>query len=235
MTDFIGKDIIKIGSIFSNLVVVKILDNGMYECKCLCNNLEVISGEALLKREFEMCSKCNKEIKMKLDNRNRKELYFIWNNFKQLYNKPTKRFREEIIDKSIKFFPTIFDEEDGFERFYNWAIIDGKTKNGASTGIYGDLGKIYLDRENRLLDFDWDNCYWTSSKSDSYYTFPQLNEKRERQNLKTTNSYYDNEDDEKELEDSEIYYGDDSEDIDINSEEFKRDLEEFSKLIANKH
>lgn len=228
MTEFVGKDSIKIGSIFSNLVVVKILDNGMYECKCLCNNLEVISGENLLKREFEMCSKCNKEIKMKLDNRNRKELYYIWYNFKQLYIKPTKRFREEIIDNGIKFFPTIFDEEDGFERFYNWANMKD----------YGNMGNCYLDRKNRLLDFNSDNCYWTSDKSDSYYTFPQLNEKRERQDLKTTNNYYDNEDDEKELEDSGIYYGDDeddSEDIDINSEEFKRDLEEFSKLIANKH
>lgn len=221
MTDFVGKDIIKIGSIFSNLVVVKILDNGMYECKCLCNNLEVISGEALLKREFEMCSKCNKEIKMKLDNRNRKELYYIWYNFKQLYIKPTKRFREEIIDKGIKFFPTIFYEEDGFERFYNWANMKG----------YGNMGNCYLDRKNRLLDFNSDNCYWTSNKSDSYYTFPQLNEKRERQDLKATNSYYNDEDDEKELEDSGIYYGDDEEDledIDINNEE-------FSKLIANKH
>lgn len=228
MTDFAGKDSIKIGSIFDRLVVVKILDNRMYECKCLCNNLEVISGEALLKREFEMCSKCNKEIKMKLDNRNRKELYYIWYNFKQLYTKPTKKFKREIIDNGIKFFPTIFDKEDGFERFYNWAIIDG----------YGNMGNCYLDRKNRLLDFNSDNCYWTSDKSDSYYTFPQLNEKRERQDLKATNNYYDNEDDEKELEDSEIYYGDDeddSEDIDINSEEFKRDLEEFSKLIANKH
>ncbi len=232
MTDFVGKDIIKIGSIFSNLVVVKILDNGMYECKCLCNNLEVISGENLLKREFEMCSKCNKEIKMKLDNRNRKELYYIWYEFKNLYNKPDKRFREEIINKGIKFFPTIFDKEDGFELFYQWAILCKKGKYRESER------QCYLTRIDYSKDFDWDNCYWTSDKSDSYYTFPQLNEKRERQDLKATNNYYDNEDDEKELENSEIYYGDDeddSEDIDINSEEFKRDLEEFSKLIANKH
>lgn len=228
MTEFVRKDSIKIGSIFSNLVVVKILDNEMYECKCLCNNLEVISGENLLKRKFEMCSKCNKEIKMKLDNRNRKELYYIWYTFKQLYNKPTKRFKEEIINKGIKFFPTIFYKENGFELFYQWANMKG----------YGNSGNCYLERKYYSEDFNSDNCYWTSNKSDSYYTFPQLNEKREHKDLKATNNYYDNEDDEKELENSEVYYGDDeddSEDIDINSEEFKRDLEEFSKLIANKH
>ena len=219
MTDFVVKDNIKIGSIFSNLVVVKILDNGKYECKCLCNNLEVVSGEALLKREFKMCSKCNKEFKMKLDTRNRKELYFIWNEFKNLYNKPTKRFKEEIINKGIKFFPTIFYKEEGFELFCQWANMNK----------YGNLGNYYLDRKNRLLDFDSVNCYWTSIKSDSYYTFPQLNEKRQCQNIKATN-YYDNEDNEKELEDLEVYYGDDEEKFELDKEDLQRYIEEFKNL-----
>lgn len=204
MTDFVGKDIIKIGSIFGSLVVVKILDDGRYECKCLCNNLEVASGEALLNREIETCSKCNKEIKMKLDNRNRKELYYIWYVFKQLYNKPTKRFREEIINKGIKFFPTIFDKDNGFEAFYTWSNINK----------YGDSGRYYLDRINRLKDFSEENCYWTSIKTVSYYTFPKLNEKRECQNMKII-SYYDDEDIEKEIENLEIYYGDNEENFEI--------------------
>lgn len=230
MTEFIGKDSIKIGSIFGNLVVVKILDNGMYECKCLCNNLEVISGDALIKREFEICSKCNKEIKMKLDSRNRKELYYIWNEFKNLYNKPTKRFKEEIINKGIKFFPSIFDKENGFELFCRWAMIDGHTETGVPTRVYGESSRqCYIKRVNHSKDFDSDNCYWTSSKTDSYYKIPQLNEKRENQNIKATN-YYDNEDDEKELEDSELYYGDDEEDFEIDEEDLQRYLEDFKNL-----
>ena len=43
------EDNIKIGKVFGALVVAKILDNKTYECKCLCNNLEVFSKESLIK------------------------------------------------------------------------------------------------------------------------------------------------------------------------------------------
>lgn len=240
------EDNIKIGKVFGALVVAKILDNKTYECKCLCNSLEVFSKESLLKKESDKCSKCKEIKKMQLDNRVRKELYFIWYKFKELYKNPTKKFREEIIDNGIKFFPTIFDKEDGFEFFYNWATLNGY---GERVSCYSDSVNCYLDRMNRLLDFDSENCYWTSSKTDSYYKLPKLNEEREWEEKKIRDKYYqDYEEDEEALssdfgediedDDWELDCGDEEDreeddDFEIDLDEIRRELKELKESAEN--
>lgn len=230
------EDNIKIGKVFGALVVAKILDNQTYECKCLCNNLEVFSKESLIKKESDKCSKCKEIRKMQLDNRARKELYFIWYKFKELHKNPTKKFKKEIKDNEIKFFPTIFDKEDGFEIFYTWAILNG----------YGERNNCYLDRRNRLLDFDSKNCYWTDSKTDSYYKLPKLNEEREWKEKIIYHKNYeedeeelssdfgeDIEDEEWELDCGDEEDGEEDDDFEIDLDEIRRELKELKKSAEN--
>ncbi|MBQ8234890.1 MAG: hypothetical protein IJZ36_04860 [Bacilli bacterium] len=214
MVDSVKNDIIKIGTVFGSLVVAKILDNQMYECKCLCNNLEVFNGESLLKGEIKRCSKCKNIIKMKLDERNKKELYYIWNKFKELYNKPTKRFKEEIIDKGIKFFPTIFDKENGFEFFYNWAILNNYRERGRECN---------LKRKNELEDFNEKNCYWSVSSTYALVKLPNLNQEREYVVENNNLIYY-----EEDYDDSEL----DCENNEFDEDDYEMNLEEIKKFFV---
>ena len=224
-----------IGAKYSELVILQQKDNEKVVCRCTCGELLTTTIDNLENKNISMCKKCMKDRIKKnnliLSNRYRKELYYIWIKFKELYNNPTPKFEKEIIKQNIKFFPTIFDNDNGFEMFYQWAIQNNYDKSTRG---------CYLGRKNHSKDFDYDNSYWTSSKSVSYYKFPKLNEEREKENydfkVNTSYNYY-YEDEEEKLEDSEPYYEDeeeDCEDIDINSEEFKRDLEMFRNLQKNK-
>ena len=216
-----------IGARYDELVVLKQKDNKTVVCKCTCGKLVKTNITNLENKNISMCKKCMenriKEKEVIMSGRNRKELYYIWIKFKELYNNPTKNFKKNIIDNGIKFFPSIIDTDNGFEYFYQWAITNG----------YGKIsGCCYLERLLYSKNFAGDNCIWTTDKKSSYYKFPKLNEERENQYLLPITNYCYDEDNEINSQDLEEYY--DCEDIDINSEEFKRDLELFRKLIKNK-
>lgn len=162
-------DIIKLGTTFKKLTVIKKLGNCQYECRCLCGKLEIISKENLQNGQKTMCELCQKidnEIKKSnvilRNNRIRKELYYIWVSYKQLYENPVPKFKKQIIDKDIKFFPELKDD---FKRFCQWAILNGYQKNG----------KVFLDRKNKDEDFSVSNCFWSSNKTNSFVKIPTRN------------------------------------------------------------
>ena len=229
-----------IGARYNELVVLQQKDSETVVCRCTCGELLTTNIINLENKSISMCEKCMKDKEKKkeiiMSGRSRKELYYVWIKFKELYNKPTPKFKREIINNNIQFFPSLCDKENGFEIFYQWAI---QNKYGMH------LGGCYLERRNYLKDFNFDNCFWTSDKSNSYYKFPKLNEEREYQNFNVI--YCHNENVEEEYlkhyieENLEMYNEDylevfdeeDCEDIDINSEEFQRYLELFKNVKKN--
>lgn len=158
---------------YNRLTIVKQINNEMVECRCSCGKVLEITIDELKNNGISMCKECKKKTERLTRqisvNRNSKELYYIWNKFLQLYKKPTKRFEREIIKNGIKFFPSILEKKDCFELFSQWAIVNG----------YGKIGFCYLERINHFKDYDFDNCYWTCVKTDSYYKLPKINEHRD--------------------------------------------------------
>lgn len=163
-----------IGVKYKELTIVKQKDNEIIECRCRCGKVFPYNINKFKNNDISMCNECMKNRKTQkeqtLIGRNRKELYFIWKKYKQLYEKPTKNFKREIIDNEIKFFPNIWNKENEFEFFYQWAII---SKYGERSGV------CYLDRKDYLEDYNETNCYWTYSKCAlKFFEFPKFNEER---------------------------------------------------------
>lgn len=69
------------------------------------------------------------------------------------YSNPDSRFKKTIIKDNIKFFPELFEYEQPFLIFSQWAL----THN-----FVIDIGNIYLDRKDINKNFSMDNCYWTN-------------------------------------------------------------------------
>lgn len=162
-------DNIKLGTTFGRFTVVKRMEKSQYECRCVCGTLEVISSEKLKSGKKNMCDLCQKKEKeieetnsILENNRIKKELYYIWILYKQLYKNPVDKFKKQIIEKNIKFFPELKDD---FNKFCQWAIFSGYQKNG----------KVYLDRINKEENFSTTNCFWNSDKTGSFVKIPSRN------------------------------------------------------------
>lgn len=167
---------VKNGDRFGKLTILKRIENKiakskngyssipMFLCKCDCGNVVSVQGRYLLNQSTRSCG-C-----MKLDNfstkpsythiktqENGKKLYDIYRKWKEKFRSPSPMFKREVIDKGIKFFPELADKKNPFELFYQWAILNGFSKE-----------KRFLDRENYLKDFSSDNCFWTSIRTKGY-------------------------------------------------------------------
>ena len=72
---------------------------------------------------------------------------------------PTKLFKEQVIDKDIKFFPELKHKTNPFGEFYDWSISNGFSIKDK---------RIYLDRKDKDKDFSMDNCFWTEKRTKGY-------------------------------------------------------------------
>lgn len=174
-----------IGIKYNELTVVKQIDSKTIECRCICGKVFSCDIDKLKNNSLTMCEECMKK-KEKLDiqildDRNKKELKYIWYKYKELYKNPTKKFKREIIDNGIKFFPELEDNKQAFEFFCQWANIK---KYGEYTS------KCYLDRKNYLEDYNSENCFWASLRPNDYVKFSDVNEDRKISYIETTRKTY---------------------------------------------
>lgn len=158
------KHSLKYGDSFSELTIVKKLPNKQYECLCKCKNLVVVDEKDLINNVITQCQDCeNAEIKEKDEyykDRIEKELYYIWNSYRYLYENPTKSFQKKILDKGFKFFE---EYNNSFEMFYNWALQNNYRKGGA----------IYLERIDKTKGYTTDNSIWNEENKDKFIDLPQ--------------------------------------------------------------
>lgn len=169
---------IKVGTRFGRLTVLSKLDNKvvktkksitsipMYLCECQCGNQVEVQGRYLLDGRTKSCG-CLRKKNFTDKNSHKgttlspytKKLYKVFISWQQKYRQPTKAFKENIIDKGIKFFPELKDVDDPFKRFSNWAVVNGFNLKE---------GKVYLDRKDYSKDFNVSNCFWTDKRTRGY-------------------------------------------------------------------
>lgn len=167
---------IKMGERFGNLVVEKRVDNKilktkksfssipMFLCRCDCGSLVEVQGRYLISEKTTSCG-CKKGNNFKSRNNykeitsteNGKMLYNIFKKWRIKFKQPSNSFKQNIIDRGIKFFPELEDKERPFEIFYRWAMLNGFSKENH-----------YLERKNYLKDFSGENCFWTNIKTKGY-------------------------------------------------------------------
>lgn len=136
----------------------------MFLCKCDCGELVEVQARYLINGNTKSCG-C-----LKLGNfdtktsyryikqqENGKELYNIYKRWKEKFKNPSPMFKKNVIDKGIKFFPELDGEKYSFKLFYQWATINGFSKD-----------KKYLERKSYLEDFSSSNCFWTSIRTKGY-------------------------------------------------------------------
>lgn len=157
-----------IGTQYNKLTIVKQINEEEIECRCECGSLLKTKLDELENKNISMCKECkivdnvNKaENEYKLQGRYRKELYYIWSSYKNLYINPTPEFKKNIIKNNIRFFPDLEKYENAFEMFYEWAIIWCEQQ-------YGENGKVALVRIDESKDFSRDNCLWIYQDLDKY-------------------------------------------------------------------
>lgn len=164
------------GDRFGNLTVIDRSENKIYKtnksfssvpmflCQCDCGNKVTIQGRYLLGGRTKSCG-CQKSKNFKSKNsynditstESGKQIYKIYKNWKSKFSNPTALFKRKVIDGGIKFFPELEGKEKPFELFYQWAIINGFSKDNK-----------FLERKNYLEDFSSKNCFWTNIKTKGY-------------------------------------------------------------------
>jgi len=165
---------IKAGDKFGNLTVKKRIENKisktknsfcsipMFLCKCSCGGHIEVQGRYLIGGKTKSCgclkgSSRKSTLQVPLSTEEGTVLYGIYNKWKYKFNHPTSTFKRKVIDCGIKFFPEIANENNSFELFYQWAMINGFS-----------LENKYLERKNYFKDFSKNNCFWTSNKTRGY-------------------------------------------------------------------
>lgn len=167
---------IKTGDRFGKLTVIERTENKisktknsfssipMFLCKCDCGEQVEVQARYLVNGNTKSCG-C-----MKLGNfnaktsyryikeqENGKELYDIYKRWKEKFRNPTPMFKKNVVDNGIKFFPELEGKEQPFRLFYQWATLNGFSKENK-----------YLERKNYLKDFSSKNCFWTSIRTKGY-------------------------------------------------------------------
>jgi hypothetical protein len=126
----------------------------MWECKCECGSVSVVSSSNLLSGNSKKCKCCNeKEFKDYLTNGQRKHgdstkrLYRIWRGMKtRCLNSKTKEF-DSYGGRGISICE---DWKNSYETFREWALLNG----------YAD--DLTIDRKNVDGNYEPSNCRWIS-------------------------------------------------------------------------
>lgn len=158
---YIGKEFKT--SVISGLVVVKKISNNIFECKCMCGNLLKVNANDLISGKIKRCEECNDKIIIRHTHTpTMKLLCYIWEMYLYKYENPDSTFKKEIIKKNINFFTELFESNNPFKLFSQWAL--------ANKFIY-ETGNIYLDRKDKSKDFSMSNCFWTNEYTDKTMIF----------------------------------------------------------------
>jgi hypothetical protein len=170
---------IKKGTRFGRLIVLERLENKVsqskngstssipiYLCQCDCGNVTEVQGRYLVSGRTKSCGCLRSDNFLERNSHGSltlsetgKKLFEVYKSWQQKYRQPTGAFQKKVIDKGIKFFPELRNEEEPFKNFLDWARINGFS-------IKED--RIYLDRKDYDKDFSTQNCFWTTKKTRGY-------------------------------------------------------------------
>ena len=167
---------IKNGDRFGKLTVLKRLENREYRteksfcsipmflCQCDCGETVEVQARYLINGNTKSCGciklgNFNTKVSYRYirEQENGKELYDIYKRWKEKFRNPSSMFKKNVIDKGVKFFPELDNKEKPFELFYQWATLNGFSKENR-----------FLERKNYLEDFSSNNCFWTSTRTKAY-------------------------------------------------------------------
>ena len=154
------------GQKFGRLTVVKQLDNKqypklygriIYECLCDCGNTTIVTRSKLLLNHTKSCGCLRKSNAAQLFSTHKQtgtRLFNIFYGIKQRCCNPNAPAYPKYGGRGI----TLCDEwnnENGFENFYNWAMQNDYQEN------------LSIDRINNDGNYAPDNCRWTTMKMQS--------------------------------------------------------------------
>jgi len=142
-----------VGKVFNKLKVIEqIFENGKTYCicKCLCGSDKIIkiTYSDLKRGRTKSCGCIAKGINKK-HGMTHTRIYYIWANLRnKCYNNKDKYYKH-YGEKGIKIHDEWLDKENGFIKFYDWAM-----GNGYQEGLF-------INRIDDKGDFAPENCVWS--------------------------------------------------------------------------
>ena len=147
------------GQIFNGIEILREVEHSKdgarrWECKCHCGKIFITTTTWRAKRNHS-CGCKNKEIisqKNSTHGLSKTNLYNRYRKIKERCYKPCHKSYKDYGGRGIKMCNEWLGEN-GFVRFYDWAINNGYDKN------------LSLDRIDNNKGYSPDNCRWVDSKT----------------------------------------------------------------------
>lgn len=145
------------GITFGRLIVIKYLNNGYWQCKCICGNIKKVRGDHLRGGDIVSCGCFDKERKTKNRHLIHDYLYYRLHN---IWRHMIARCKDEDNKAYGQKGIIVCDEWLDFENFYNWSIDNGFDANTKKR-------QCQIDRINNNGNYEPDNCRFVTAKSNS--------------------------------------------------------------------
>jgi len=146
------------GQRFNRLVAIKRIESpnnkhgAIWECVCDCGNKVVVASGNLKNGNTKSCGCLLKEGTNKKHGMNHTKIYMVYNEMiSRCYNNKNKSYIR-YGGRGITICDTWLNKKDGFQNFYNWAMVNGYQEG------------LTIDRINNNDNYNPDNCRWTTLK-----------------------------------------------------------------------
>jgi hypothetical protein len=156
------KPINEVGNVYGRLIVKKEIGRKrgavLFQCHCECGNDFEVTGGDLRAGRVNSCGCLKSEMRIKENTTHglkNHRLYSIYHNMlTRCYNKNATHYHS-YGGRGIEICEEWLSKDNGFIRFYDWAIANG----------YSD--KLTVDRINVNGNYEPSNCKWSTSEEQS--------------------------------------------------------------------